>query len=199
MKQQQVHFIIEGILTIAVIVLFVLFFTGKTNTATPISLSTGDNSQISGAMAYVNVDSLLTNYTLAKDMNEKLLRKEEDNRATLNQKARQLQSEVGEFERKMQNNAFLSQERAQQEQQRLMRKQQELQELGQSLSTNLMAEQQKMNMQLRDSVNAFLKSYNATRNYTVIFSNTMSDNILTAAPELDITKEIIEGMNSRCK
>ena len=78
-------------------------------------------------IAYVEVDSLLSNYNLAKDLNEQMLTRQENARATVNEKGRQLEKEVAEFERKVKNNAFLSQERFEQEQQRLLKKQQELQ------------------------------------------------------------------------
>ena len=95
-------------------------------------------------IAYVEVDSLLSNYNLAKDLNEQMLTRQENARATVNEKGRQLEKEVAEFERKVKNNAFLSQERFEQEQQRLLKKQQELQAYAQQLENELLQEQQKM-------------------------------------------------------
>ena len=92
-------------------------------------------------IAYVEVDSLLSNYNLAKDLNEKMLTRQENARATINEKGRQLEKEVAEFERKVKNNAFLSQERFEQEQQRLLKKQQELQAYAQQLENELLQEQ----------------------------------------------------------
>lgn len=70
-------------------------------------------------IAYINVDSLLSKYNYAKDLNEKMINKQENARASINEKARQLKKEQDDFQRKYQNNAFLSPERAQQEYQRL--------------------------------------------------------------------------------
>lgn len=89
-------------------------------------------------IAYVEVDSLLSNYNLAKDLNEQMLTRQENARATINEKGRQLEKEVAEFERKVKNNAFLSQERFEQEQQRLLKKQQELQAYAQQLENELL-------------------------------------------------------------
>ena len=94
-------------------------------------------------IAYVEVDSLLSNYNLAKDLNEQMLTRQENARATVNEKGRQLEKEVAEFERKVKNNAFLSQERFEQEQQRLLKKQQELQAYAQQLENELLQEQQR--------------------------------------------------------
>ena len=60
-------------------------------------------------IAYVNIDSLLQKYNYAKDLNESLLRRAENSRANVNEKGRQLEKEMAEFQRKYQNNAFLSQ------------------------------------------------------------------------------------------
>ena len=76
-------------------------------------------------VAYLNVDSLLANYTFAQEANEKLMRKQEDARSKMNIKLRSFQNEMADFQRKWETNAFLSRERAEQEQQRLLQKEQE--------------------------------------------------------------------------
>ncbi|MBP5476154.1 MAG: OmpH family outer membrane protein [Paludibacteraceae bacterium] len=150
-------------------------------------------------IAYLNVDSLLTYYTFAQEAQEKLMSKQEDARAKLNQNARTLQNEMADFQRKYDNNAFLSVERAQSEYQRLQKKQADLEELENKLAQDIMMENQKINIQLADSVQAFLKDFNADGRYQVILSNNAKDNILMAAEIYDITDEVIEGMNARRK
>ena len=59
-------------------------------------------------IAYINVDSLLSKYNYAKDLNEKMINKQENARASINEKARQLKKEQDDFQRKYQNNAKLS-------------------------------------------------------------------------------------------
>ena len=44
-------------------------------------------------IAYINVDSLLSKYNYAKDLNEKMINKQENARASINEKARQLKKE----------------------------------------------------------------------------------------------------------
>ena len=100
-----------------------------------------------------------------------------------------------EFQRKIENNAFLTRERAEQEQQRLLQKQQELQELDARLSQELMNEQQKLNEQLRDTVVAQLKVFNKDKGYQIIYSNTLGDNILLANDIYDITAEVLDYLN----
>jgi len=148
-------------------------------------------------VAYINLDSLLLDYNYSKDLNEQLLRKRENSQASYNQKARQFEQEAAEFQRKYENNAFLTQQRLQSEQQRLMQKQQELQQLDEKLSQELANEMQKMNEQLRDTIYSYLKEFNKERNYHLIFSNTMNDNILISCDVYDVTKDVVQALNAR--
>lgn len=148
-------------------------------------------------IAYVDMDSLLTHYNLASDFSEAMLSKEENVRATLNEKGRQLQKEGEDFQRKLQNNAFVSRARAEQEQKRILSKQKKLQELQQRLQNELVSGQQKNSLELRDSIKSFLKFFNTGNKYSLIISNTGMDNILMADPALDITNEVVKGLNAR--
>lgn len=177
---------------------FILLFTqcsekNESATTTAVMPVAGTEMKI----AYVEVDSLLTKYRFWNDLNEQIIKKEENIRTTLNEKAKELDGEMREFQRKLENNGFVSRERAEQENARLLQKQRDLQQLQEKLYNDLQAENQKNSLQLRDSINSFLKVYNETRGYSLIISNTQLDNLLYANKSLDITQEIVEGLNAR--
>lgn len=149
-------------------------------------------------IAIVNTDTLLNNYFMAVEANERLMRKQEDARLELNQKANSLQNEMIDFQKKVENNAFLSRERAEAEQNRLLNKQQQLQTLEQTKTQELMNEQQTVSLQLRDSINKAINIINAEGKYHLILTNSvLNDNVLFAAPEYDITMDVLEILNSR--
>jgi outer membrane protein len=188
------------VLAVAVIVLFILHFTSKSSpgdtTKRELSVLLNDSS-ITLPVAYVNVDSLLMNYNFAKDLNESLLRKEESTRATLNQRQNEINSAAQEFERKLRNNAFLSQERAQQEQERILKMNQEYQQLAERLTQELLLEQEKLNIQMEDTIKVRMVEYNRDKNYEIIFSNRTTSNILYAHDKYDITDDVVEFLNSK--
>ena len=190
----KVQIVVNVVLVAAVAALFVIVLGGKKKCDTPaVALENTEAMPI----AYLNVDSLLVNYTFAQEANEKLMKKQEDARLKLNTKARTLQNEMADFQRKLENNAFLSRERAEKEQQRLLNKQQELQELEAKLTEDIMIENQKLNMQLADTLTNFLKEFNADGRYHVILSNNAKDNVLMAAESYNITNEVINALNTR--
>jgi outer membrane protein len=168
------NYLVSGVLALAVIILFILQFNSKSSSKDEngknLSVLLNDSS-ISLPIAFVNVDSLLVNYNFAKDLNESLLRKEESTRATLNQRENQINSAAQEFERKLRNNAFLSQERAEQEQERIVKMNQEYQQLAERLSQEFLLEQQKLNIQMEDTIKVRIEEFNKTRNFEIIFSN----------------------------
>jgi outer membrane protein len=192
--------ILNAVLAVAVIVLFILVLGDRKKGAQSQTYMMNDSTvAMVLPVAYINVDSLLINYQFAKESNESLMKKQEDSRLDLNVKANQLRGEMAEFQRKLENNAFLSRERAEQEQSRLIKKEQDLQQLNAKLSNDLMVSQQKMSEQLRDTINSFLKDFNKERKYQIILSNTSNDNVLLADDAYDITSEVIEALNKRYK
>ena len=193
------NYIVSGVLAVALILLYILHFTSKPQSnqeQVKYEFAAGDSS-ISLPIAYINVDSLLMNYNFATDLNEALMRKEESSRASLTQKERQVQTAYQDFQRKIENNAFLTQQRAAEEQQRIEKMGEEYQRMAQQLGNELGLEQQKLNLQLSDSVREALKDFNKNKNFEVILSNTASDNILLAHPKYDITDEVIVYLNKR--
>ena len=147
-------------------------------------------------IAYVDIDTLLVNYKLWIQLNEEMIRKEENIRATLNEKMKSLQADYEEFERKLNNNAFATRERAESEQNRILKKRQELEELQERLSNELAVETNKNNILFRDSINMFVQQYNKQKGYNVILSR-IGDNILYIDNDMNITQEIIDGLNAR--
>ena len=193
-------YVVSGVLAVALIILYILHFSSKSSVngsaGKDLSVLLNDSS-ITLPIAYVNVDSLLINYNFAKDLNESLLRKEESTRATLNQRQNQINTAAQEFDRKLRNNAFLSQERAQQEQERIMQMNQEYQQLAERLSQDFMLEQEKLNIQMEDTIKARMKEFNANKHYEIIFSNRTTSTILYADEKYDITHEVVEFLNNK--
>ncbi|KGN79719.1 OmpH family outer membrane protein [Porphyromonas cangingivalis] len=189
--------IINVVLAVAVLVLFILFFSNKGENKGHANISSSTDSVVTLPVAYVNVDSLLSGYEFSRDLNEQVLRKSESAQATLNQQARALEAEAAEFQRKLQNNAFFDRERAEKEQMRILKKREDFERLNQKLTLELQEKQLEMNRILRDTIMSQVKLFNEIHKYQIIYSNTLSDNILLADEKYDITAELIEFLNKR--
>ena len=149
-------------------------------------------------IAYVEVDSLMSQYQFCKDYNLLLNKKGENAANTLAQKQRQLQQHANALQKKYESNGFTTRDELERAQNQLAKEQQDLAELDQRLTNELAIENAKLNEELRDSIQAFLKVYNKTKKYDYIFSR-QGDNILLANPKYDITAQVVAGLNKRYK
>ena len=160
----------------------------------PAAAASGDGLKI----AYVEVDSLMTQYTFAKDYSVTLQKKSNNARNTLNQKGNALQAAAANFQQKLNNNGFQSREQAASQQAAIERQQRDLQELQARLENELASETAKFNEALRDSLQNFLKVYNKDKKFDLILAKS-GDNILIGNKKLDVTQDVINGLNKRYK
>ncbi len=148
--------------------------------------------------AYVEIDSLMSQYQFCKDHSLFLNMKGENARATLAKKERALQNQAAELQKKYESNGFTTRDELERAQMSLAQKQQELQELSERLTNELAMEQVKYNEEMRDSIQAFLKEYNKNKKFDFIISKA-GDNILLAHKKYDITSDVVKGLNKRYK
>ena len=158
----------------------------------------GDISASGLKIAYVEVDSLMTQYDFAKDYSVTLQKKSNNARNTLTTKGNALQAAVNNFQQKLNNNGFTSREQAASQQAAIERQQRDLQELQARLESELASETAKFNEALRDSLQNFLKDYNKDKQFSLILTK-QGDNILLADKRFDITNDVINGLNKRYK
>lgn len=183
---------------------FVVAFAAATMTACDKSQKADDQPAAAQAtapkdlkIAYVEIDSIMTQYQFCKDFAQILNKKGQNVEATLQQKGQALQAAANNFQAKIQQNAY-TREQAQAIQANLQKQNADLQALQQRLGAELQAEQEKYNKALHDSVANYLARYNKTKGYSIIFSKS-GDNLLYADKAFDITAEIITGLNKAYK
>lgn len=198
---KNLNIIINTFLLAAVIVLFLLYFNlkkeqqpAKTQQEQTPATTINNAASTPYKTAFINVDTLLSHYKLYNKLQADLLSKQKSMEATLNHKNTQLQKDAALFQQKVQTNSFLSQESAQQQEQDLYKRQQELMNLKDKLSNDLVAESQKMQKQLLDTVTLFLKEYNKKLGNTFIFN---AASFLYSDSSYDITDTVVSILNKR--
>ena len=213
--------ILLALLFVAVVVLYILHFTAnrsndvnictyteKTDTTVATAADTtaeavtetSDTTAVHPAsdIAYVNIDTLIEKYQYAKDLSAQMQKKETAARNQLNAKGKKLQDDYMKAQERMQK-GLMSESEARTESENLAKQQQELQKLEQDLTKQMIAQQTKLNNQLRMRVQNFLKQYNKDKKYKIILSNQGTDNVLYAEGYLNITREVISELNKEYK
>ena len=147
-------------------------------------------------IAYVEVDSIMSQYKFCKDYSLILQRKGQNIKSTLAAKQQQLQA-AANFQQKMQQNAY-TREQAEAINANLQKQNADLQMLDQRLTNEFQNETEKYNNALRDSIQHYLKIYNQDKHYSLILSKA-GDNLLYADKAFDITNEVVAGLNKAYK
>lgn len=151
-----------------------------------------------GAVAVVDIDTLATQYEYCKDGLKALEAKQESYRKQLNAKGQALQNALMDFQKKAQNGTFTSQQQAEAAQSQLQKQQQSLQSFQEKIESEMAKATQDYQEVLRDSLKSFIKDYNSDGRFKVIISKS-GDNVLYTDPSVDITNDIVAGLNKRYK
>lgn len=146
-------------------------------------------------IVYINTDTLMNKYLLAIELNEAFLKKQEERRTELNVKVKSLDQEANEFQRKLQNNGFLSEARAVDARDQLLVKQENLKRLQQEMMDKAAREQSELNRQLFDKLTVFLSGYNKEKGFDIVLSTQLGGNVLFAVDGFDITDEVVDRLN----
>lgn len=148
-------------------------------------------------IAYVEVDSIMSQYKFCKEYSLILQKKGQNIQNTLAQKQQALQAAAANFQQKVQQNAY-TREQAEGVNASLQKQNNDLQILNQRLGAEFQNETDQFNKALRDSIQHYLASYNKDKKYSIIFSK-QGDNLLYADKAYDITNEIVAGLNKAYK
>ena len=148
-------------------------------------------------IAYVEVDSIMSQYKFCKDYSLILQKKGQNIQSTLASKQQALQAAAANFQQKVQQNAY-TREQAEAIQAGLQKQSADLLGLNQRLSNEFQVETEKYNAALRDSLRHFLNEYNKDKKYSLILSKA-GDNLLYADKAFDITNDVVAGLNKAYK
>ena len=148
-------------------------------------------------IAYVEVDSIMTQYNFCKEYSKILEQKGNNIKKTLANKQQALQAAASNFQQKVQQNAY-TREQAEAIQAGLQKQSNDLQALNQRLSGEFQTETEKYNKALHDSLQNYLAIYNKDKKYSLIFAK-QGDNLLYADKRNDITNEVVAGLNKAYK
>lgn len=184
-------------LSIALVALGMLALSSCNNEQPKVEEKSTSTAPAELKIAYVEVDSIMTQYRFAKEYTDILEKKGQNIQSTLNQKGQALQNALANFQQKIQQNAY-TREQAEAVQAGLQKQQNDLAGLQQRLGNEFNAEQEKYNKALHDSISHFLAVYNKDKKYSIILSKS-GDNLLYADKAYDITNEIIAGLNKAYK
>ncbi len=175
---------------VGVIVLFVLFFLPKKNTIENTPPKSIDNV----TFAFVNTDTIWEKYDFVLDVQVDLANLEKIYQNQYATAVSNFQKEYNDYLKKGTAGLLsLNEQKATEE--KLTKKQQGISEMEAQLSQKLMEAKTAKNQEVHDTIVHHIARYNKSKNYTFIFEKSFGGGLLFANEALDITNDILTGLN----
>ena len=188
--------LIISIVALAAATVFgVLFLTdggSKAEAATEETVSEATASE--GDIVYIDLDRILMEYDMANDLRSVVETKVQNIEAEVNRRGKKLENEVKSFQEKL-NKGLMTRSVAEVQQQKLVQQEQEFNNYAAQKQAEIQEEQVVMMNQLGDAIKTFIDKYNAEKQYAMILSNNGGAPVITADAALDITDDVIAGLN----
>jgi outer membrane protein len=178
------------VLLIAVVVLYILHFSNKNTHSGP---SKSGLSEEGLSVAYVNSDSLIKNFNLYEDLKKSFEEKRTRMETDYASKARSLEGEIASFQKSAQ---MMTPGEIKAREENLMMKRQGLMQYQEQLSQQLMQDEMQLNDSLYNKITQYIRSYSRDK-YDMVFGYSKGAGILYAQDSLEITKDILNGLNKQ--
>ena len=143
-----------------------------------------------GSIVYVQLDSLVNQYDMYNDLKSELESKVQAVQEDLTKKGRSFESAVKDFQTKI-DKGLLTRSQAEEQQQRLLEREQNLQSLSQQKQMELAEEEAVMMRKVMDAIQTYITKYNQDKGYALI----LSVPVLAGEPSLNITQDSLTGLN----
>lgn len=170
----------------------------KSDSHTTVSGSAAANG---GGMriAYVDIDSFEANYVSLKRKKDEFKSQQEAMEGELQRSAQQMQADYANVVRKQQAGT-LTESEAQAAEKRLGQMQQSLQTRKEAMTAQFEDKLQAFNKELHTQMDAFLADYSKEHHFDYVLSYSRNNAaILYADKGLNITEDVIKGMNERAE
>lgn len=152
------------------------------------------NIEYNGQIVYVQIDSLMRGYGMAIDLQAAFAAKSEKAQNELTAKGRSLEREMRDYQEKAQK-GLITRFQAQDIETGLQKKQQSVLEYRDRMMQELGEEEAVMMNKISDAIMQHVKKYNTEKKYSMIISTQGANTVLVADPSLDITDDLLKGLN----
>jgi len=191
--------LLTGVVAFSVLVSVTACNQGKNNNTATTATTATTPAGGGGKIAWVNIDTLESQYILMKAKREELKQRQEQMTNELERSYQQIQEDAAQVQKKIDANTITKSE-YEAAQKRLGQMQQSLATRKQTLEEQFLKDQNDFNMDLHKKLDEFLEEYNKTRGYDYILSKSMTGSpIMLANKGLDITQDVVNGLNERAK
>ena len=186
--------ILSVISLVAVVVFGVLSLTGKGAAASEAAEGEAAEVAAKGDIVYIDLDRILMEYDMANDLRSVVETKIQNIQAEVNRRGQKLENDVKSFQEKL-DKGLMTRSVAEVQSQKLQQQELDFNNYAAQKQQEINEEQVVMMNQLGDAIQTFLNKYNEEKQYAMIITNSGGTPVITANPALDITDDVLAGLN----
>jgi len=198
-KNNRLPLILSGLSLAGVIILFCICFcckkqcctTSASTSATTPAYSSETASEL--RIAFVDTDSILQKYNLVEDSKKAVERLHASKEKQFNAAQAQLEADYNTY---LQTGASMTLQQQQAKEEELNQRAAKLRKMEDQFMTEIQQQLQEKNKITADSVVNYIQRYNKNHQYTLILEKSGVNGVLYGEPTLDITQEILNGLNA---
>ena len=197
-KFSKIFLACNAVLLLGLVGIYILHFTSAPKSKVNTEATAPIQKEGGLTIAYVDTDSLLANYQYAKDLETELL-------AFKDQQEKYYQQQVAKFQNDYQsylkNGSTMTLKQQQDTEAELKARAEKMASLEQELMSKVAERQIEENTKLLNAIFAFVREYNAAnQQFDIVLRKTFENSpTLYLNPGMDITQEIIDGLNEEYK
>lgn len=192
------NIVTQAVLAAAVIVLFVLHFSGKQEPR-----AGEEQVDLSGlpvpsdiTIAYFNMDSVMSQWDLYYQYQQELQNRQTELESDFSSRTQSFQKSVEDAQYKMQR-GLVTRSEAEQLQQQLASQEQNLLNLQNRYSMELQEEGLVRNRNMIDMIERYVAELSRERGYSYVFSYQFGGNVIYGAKPFNITEDVVRGLNQK--
>lgn len=170
----------------------------QNNGTTTEAAAANDSTIVAGSIVYFNMDKVMEGYDMANDLNSVFETKTSGIQAEIDRRGKKLEKDANDFQNKV-DKGLLTTSVAQAQYQKLQEQQQSYQQYAMRKQQEMAEEQQVMMNQIANAIAEYVQQFNEERQYAMIIAtggSILSTPVVTADARLDITDELLEGLNA---
>ncbi len=172
--------------------------TSCNNNNAPAANTEGESVAAAGSIVYFDLDRVLNEYDMANDLRSVAETKVNSINQEVNRRGTKLEKDTKTFQDKI-NKGLMTQSVAEIQYKKLQEQQNSFNQYAAQKQQEIAEEQQVMMNQIADAIKTFIDEYNAEKGYAMILTtqgDILPAPVVTADPSLDITDDILEGLNA---
>lgn len=187
--------ILSIISLIAAITFGTLYLVENTDKQTVTSNENAEITACSGDIVYIDLDRIIMGYDMANDLRSVVEAKVQKIQEEVQRRGKKLEKDINAWQEKL-NKGLMTRSVAEAQQAKLQKQQEEFAQYASQKEQEVQEEQIVMMNQIGDAIKTYIEKYNEEKQFAMILTSQGGTPVITADPSLNVTEEVIAGLNA---